>query len=222
MAEWNEGAVVARRGVAAGSALSCCRGQRCRRRPVQVWKVCYIICSQLKNRKKRKENCKERAAGGPKGKYQQQRRQHAVATTTSIAIYCLMHLRKFMQIPKNTYFTLGAGKAESSAGKTVPGKQGTLQRRLSKDKRYYSINFILARSTNHRKRRLDGWRKRDGAMLPGILNEAAPTKLPALGSLLKVRVPYPCPSFHSQYRFLTLSPFFIPIFLLYFFFLFEK
>jgi len=53
MAEWNEGAVVARRGVAAGSALSCCRGQRCRRRPVQVWKVCYIICSQLKNRKKK-------------------------------------------------------------------------------------------------------------------------------------------------------------------------
>jgi len=80
------------------------------------------------------------------------------------------------------------------------------------------LNFILARSTNHRKRRLDGWRKRDGAMLPGILNEAAPTKLPALGSLLKVRVPYPCPSFHSQYPFLTLSPFFIPIFLLYFFF----
>jgi len=61
-----------------------------------------------KHKKKMQQKCKERAAGGPKGKYQQQQ-QLAGATTTSIAIYCLMHLRKFMQIPKNTYFTLGAG-----------------------------------------------------------------------------------------------------------------
>lgn len=33
------------------------------------------------------------------------RRTTTRRTTTSIAIYCLMHLRKFMQIPKNTYFT---------------------------------------------------------------------------------------------------------------------
>jgi len=69
------------------------------------------------------QKCKERAAGGPKGKYQQQQ-QLAGATTTSIAIYCLMHLRKFMQIPKNTYFTLGAGTLgrENSARETQPVK----------------------------------------------------------------------------------------------------
>lgn len=59
-----------------------------------------------------------------------------------------MHLRKFMQIPKNTYFTFpakaageGAARLER-AGKLASWEKG---RRLSKDKRYYSINFIPPR-----------------------------------------------------------------------------
>lgn len=71
--------MVARRGVAAGSALSCCRGQRCRRRPVQVWKVCYIICSQLKNRKK-KEGELQRACS--------RRAKRKIPTTATAACRC--------------------------------------------------------------------------------------------------------------------------------------
>lgn len=67
-------------------------------------------------------------------------RRATTRTTTSIAIYCLMHLRKFMQIPKNTYSTSPVARrctpADRQTGRTGRRADAARTARVSQHKFY--------------------------------------------------------------------------------------